>query len=679
MAGVLMKLDLTPGQASVAVTGVSAALWVILNKVNNAKLKALKMDQTVVCISDKASGRESKVAVDRKFFANLISLYKVCCPGVLSKEFALTLSVAGSLVARTWLDILSIDNHTRIESAIVAMDQELFKKHMSLFILLTPLLAVTNNVLKYSLNSLQLAFRVRLTKYLYNIYLEKLVYYKMGNLDGRIANVDQLLTQDVEKFSDTITELYSNISKPILDIAIYATKLTKVLGAHTPLAMIGYMLISGGFLTRLRKPVSKMTVDEQKLEGEYRFVNSRLITHSEEIAFYEGSSFEKRTIEKIFRKLVNHLKSMILFRFNMGFIDNIIAKYLATLVGFYIVSRPFLAETSRFRQQSHSSRLEDYYKSGRMLLKMAEAMGRVALAGRELTRLAGLTSRVNELIEVLEDLKKDQFVRQQVVSGPSKKEESSESKIVNGQTQDFKELTLASFGLTLQSRGRIIVANGLIKFDSVPLIAPNGSVLIESLDFEIAHGQNVLVRGSNGCGKSSLFRVLGGLWPVFAGTVMKPARKNLFYIPQKPYMTLGTFRDQLIYPDTTEDMRRKKIRDADLETIIEQANLTKVLKTHGWEKVAEWIDVLSGGEKQRMAMARLFYHCPQWAILDECSSQISVDTECQLYDICRQKNITLITVSHRDTLWAHHEKCLKFTDNKQVLLLDVVDGKEPLF
>ena len=101
----------------------------------------------------------------------------------------------------------------------------------------------------------------------------------MGNLDGRIANVDQLLTQDVEKFSDTITELYSNISKPILDIAIYATKLTKVLGAHTPLAMIGYMLISGGFLTRLRKPVSKMTVDEQKLEGEYRFVNSRLITH----------------------------------------------------------------------------------------------------------------------------------------------------------------------------------------------------------------------------------------------------------------------------------------------------------------------------------------------------------------------------------------------------------------
>ena len=107
----------------------------------------------------------------------------------------------------------------------------------------------------------------------------KLVYYKMNNLDGRISNPDQLLTQDVEKFCATITELYSNLSKPLLDIVIYATKLTRTLGGHAPLAMVGYLLVSGTFLTRLRRPVSRMTVEEQKLEGEYRFVNSRLITH----------------------------------------------------------------------------------------------------------------------------------------------------------------------------------------------------------------------------------------------------------------------------------------------------------------------------------------------------------------------------------------------------------------
>ncbi|XP_063713426.1 ATP-binding cassette sub-family D member 3-like [Symsagittifera roscoffensis] len=680
----IIGLDLTPSQAGVAVTGVTAAIYVILNRVNNMKLKALQSNQAVVCISDKSTGKERKVAVDQKFFASLVKLYKVCCPGVFCKEFGLTLSVAGSLIARTWLDILSIDNATRIESAIVAMDQELFRKHITFFITLMPFLAITNNVLKYSLSSLQLAFRVRLTKYLYDLYLQKLVYYKMGNLDGRIANADQLLTQDVEKFSQTITDLYSNISKPILDIAIYATKLTRVLGAHTPLAMIGYMLLSGGVLTRLRKPVSKMTVEEQRLEGEYRFVNSRLITYSEEIAFYEGSSFEKMTIEKVFNKLVTHLKSMILFRFSMGYLDNIVAKYVATLVGFYIVSRPFLASKSRFQEFSHSARLEDYYKSGRMLLKMAEAMGRVALAGRELSRLAGLTSRVCELTEVLEDLKSDKFVRQQVASSntsaPASKDLSPDAKKLAGtenNDEEGQELTLASFGLTLQSRGHTIISDGHIKFDNVPLIAPNGSVLIESLNFEVRHGQNVLVRGSNGCGKSSLFRVLGGLWPVFSGTVIKPVRRNLFYIPQKPYMTLGTFRDQLIYPDSHEDMRRKHVKDADLEVIIEQANLTRVLQTHGWNKLAEWIDVLSGGEKQRMAMARLFYHRPQWAILDECSSQISVDTECQLYDVCAQKGISLITVSHRDTLWQHHQKCLKFTDDRQVRLLDVVDGTEP--
>ena len=87
---------------------------------------------------------------------------------------------------------------------------------------------------------------------------------------------------------------------------------------------------------------------------------------------------------------------------------------LATVVGFYIVSYPFLVSGSRFAAVTHSDRLEDYYKSGRMLLKMAQALGRVALAGRDLSRLAGLTSRVNQLLEVLQDLKKDSFNRQQV-------------------------------------------------------------------------------------------------------------------------------------------------------------------------------------------------------------------------------------------------------------------------
>ncbi|CAL4216741.1 unnamed protein product, partial [Meganyctiphanes norvegica] len=187
-------------------------------------------------------------------------------------------------------------------------------------------ISLVNNVLKYGLNELKLCFRTRLSNYLYNSYLSGFTYYKMSNLDSRISNADQLLTQDVEKFCDSIVDLYSNISKPILDIFIYVTKLTQQIGAQGPGVMILYLLISGTFLTHLRRPLSRLTVTEQKLEGEYRYVNSRLITNSEEIAFYQGNKMEKRNISSVFEKLVTHLRRYIDFRFNMGFIDNIIAK-----------------------------------------------------------------------------------------------------------------------------------------------------------------------------------------------------------------------------------------------------------------------------------------------------------------------------------------------------------------
>ena len=93
--------------------------------------------------------------------------------------------------------------------------------------------------------------------------------------------------------------------------------------------------------------------------------------------------------------------------------------------------------------------------------------------------------------------------------------------------------------------GRVVEADRLIRFEHVPLVTPNGDVLVEDMSFEVPAGRNVLVCGPNGCGKSSLFRVLGELWPTFGGVLTKPAQRNLFYVPQRPYMTLGTLRDQV--------------------------------------------------------------------------------------------------------------------------------------
>jgi len=94
-----------------------------------------------------------------------------------------------------------------------------------------------------------------------------------------------------------------------------------------------------------------------------------------------------------------------------------------------------------------------------------------------------------------------------------------------------------------------------IIFENVPIKSPNGDTLVESMSFEISPGMNLMITGPNGCGKSSLFRILGELWPIFGGVVHKPSISDIFYIPQRPYLPNGTLKDQLIYPHSYEEMK----------------------------------------------------------------------------------------------------------------------------
>ncbi|CAI5776698.1 ATP-binding cassette sub-family D member 3 isoform X2 [Podarcis lilfordi] len=618
-----------------ATAAACAVLCLLSKRRKAAALHGKKSGKTLP--GNEKEVKKERAVVDRVFFARIRQILRVMVPRTFCKETGYLVLIAMMLILRTYCDIWMIQNGTVIESAIVSRDLSLFKKSFFKFVVSIPLISLVNNFLKYGLNELKLCFRVRLTKYLYEQYLQTYTYYKMGNLDNRIANPDQLLTQDVEKFCNSVVDLYSNLSKPFLDIVLYIFKLTSAIGAQGPASMMAYLIISGFFLTRLRRPIGKMTITEQKYEGEYRFVNSRLITNSEEIAFYNGNQREKQTIHKAFRKLVEHLHNFILFRFTMGFIDTIVAKYLATVVGYLVVSRPFLnLSHPRHQNSTHAELLEDYYQSGRMLLRMSQALGRIVLAGREMTRLAGFTARITELMQVLKELNSGKYQRTMLAQ-----EKDSELE---------KAVPL------IPGSGRIVIADNIIKFDHVPLATPNGDMLIRDLNFEVRSGANVLICGPNGCGKSSLFRVLGELWPLFGGCLTKPERGKLFYVPQRPYMTLGTLRDQVIYPDTVDDQRRKGISDQVLKEYLDNVQLGQILdREGGWDSVQDWMDVLSGGEKQRMAMARLFYHKPQFAILDECTSAVSVDVEGYIYSHCRKVGITLFTVSHRKSLWKHHE------------------------
>ena len=272
-----------------------------------------------------------------------------------------------------------------------------------------------------------------------------------------------------------------------------------------------------------------------------------------------------------------------------------------------------------------------------MLLSSSDAFGRVMFSYKEITELAGYTSRVSTLLDVMDDIQAGHF----------------EKKLVSSAGTDEN-------AAILQGRGEVIETPD-IEFVNVPIVSPNGDVLVRELNFTVKRGEHLLIVGPNGCGKSSLFRILGGLWPIYGGTVKKPPFSDIFYIPQRPYLSCGTLRQQIIYPDSLREMRDKKVSDADLLSILRKVEIEHIVdRVGGWDAEEEWRDVLSGGLQQRVAMARLFYHAPKYAILDECTSSVTLEIEKAMYDNAKALGITLMTVSHRRSLWKYHGHILQF-------------------
>lgn len=141
---------------------------------------------------------------------------------------------------------------------------------------------------------------------------------------------------------------------------------------------------------------------------------------------------------------------------------------------------------------------------------------------------------------VLNDLENGQFVRTQVVGQEGEVQKNSINKM---------------------TKGRLEYSDDFIEFDHVPIISPNGDVLVEDMQFKVQRGMNTVITGPNGCGKSSLFRILSGLWPIAGGVLRRPHMEKLFYIPQRPYLPPGTLRDQIIYPHPSRIMASNGVKD----------------------------------------------------------------------------------------------------------------------
>ncbi|XP_028391635.1 ATP-binding cassette sub-family D member 2-like [Dendronephthya gigantea] len=604
-------------------------------------------------------------AFNFEFLRQFYKLLKIFIPRIWCKEFGLLALHSACLVVRTFLSIYIATLDGRLVKTVVERDFTNFVIRLSQWLGMALPATFTNSMLRYLESKLALAFRTRLVKYTYNLYFSSQVYYRVGNLDNRIGNADERLTEDLRLFCRSVAHLYSHLSKPILDAVMVSVALDRIArkqgsSGRLPLTLAAVVIAVSGQILRVASPkFGKLVAEESQRRGNLRFVHSRIVTNAEEIAFYDGAKVECSLLWNSYQSLASQMELLFSKRLWYIMLEQFLMKYVWGAAGFVMVAFPvmFGSKTEGERDGGIGERARFFTTSRQLLVSGADAIERIMSSYKEITELAGYTSRVSEMITVFEDLKGGKYCRSmsKALENQSPSEETDMVKISldhrHGEVVDVASLP----------GGEIYDSEHHINLSEVPIITPCGDVVVSKLSFELKADMHLLITGPNGCGKSSLFRILSGLWPIYNGRLSRPHPKHMFYIPQRPYMTLGTLRDQVIYPDSRADMEEKGLKDEDLEDILGVVHLQHVVRREGgWDATGDWKDILSGGEKQRMGMARLFYQRPQFALLDECTSAVSIDVEGKIYQAAKDLGITLLTISHRASLWKFHTHLLQF-------------------
>ena len=574
-----------------------------------------------------------------------------------SKETGLLLSHGIFLVLRTYLSLVVARLDGAIVRDLVAGNGKSFTYGILRWLSVGTLASYTNSMIKFLQSKISIAFRTRLTRYIHDLYLHSnLNFYKLSNLDGGIGQgADQFITQDLTLFCSAAASLYSSLGKPLVDIFVFNYQLYRSLGPLALTGLLGNYFATATLLRRLSPPFGKLKAVEGRKEGDFRGLHARLIANAEEVAFYGGADIEKVYLNRSFKELQSWMEGIYSLKVRYNMLEDFVLKYSWSAFGYIITCLPvFLpawgglggilelttsASSASPSDNKERGRMKEFITNKRLMLSLADAGGRMMYSIKDLSELAGYTSRVYTLISTLHRVHANAYFNPRRSSA---------------------HLELYSLA---DVQGTIQKGFDGVRLEDVPIVAPalfpyGGDELIESLSFVVHSGEHLLISGSNGVGKSAIARIVAGLWPVYRGLVSRPrsaGMDGIMFLPQRPYLSIGTLRDQVIYPHTEVDMREAGRRDHELQQVLNEARLGYLPEREGgWDTRKEWKDVLSGGEKQRMAIARLLYHEPRYAFIDEGTSAVSSDVEGVLYETAKEKGITLITISTRASLKKYH-------------------------
>lgn len=610
---------------------------------------------------------QTKPGLNLAFLHQFLSLLSIMIPRWSSKETALLLSHGMFLILRTYLSLVVARLDGAIVRDLVAGQGRSFIFGLVRWLSVGTLASYTNAMIKFLQSKISIAFRTRLTRYIHDLYLHSnLNFYKLTNLDGCIGQgADQFITQDLTLFCSAAASLYSSLGKPLVDLFVFNFQLYRSLGPIALTGLLSNYFATATLLRRLSPPFGKLAAVEGRKEGDFRGLHARLIANAEEVAFYGGADIEKIYLNKSFRDLRGWMEGIYSLKVRYNMLEDFILKYSWSAFGYIITSLPVflpawgglgglleLATSSSdlppgasLSDNLQRGRMKEFITNKRLMLSLADAGGRMMYSIKDLSELAGYTSRVYTLISTLHRVHASAYLN---------------SRLRHGFHPELFSLS--------DVQGTMHSGFDGVRFEDAPIVAPalypyGGDELIDSLSFVVHSGQHLLISGSNGVGKSAIARIAAGLWPVYRGLVSRPraiGMDGIMFLPQRPYLSIGTLRDQVIYPHTEMDMRELGRNENQLQNVLDEAKLGYLPgREGGWDTRKEWKDVLSGGEKQRMGFARLLYHEPKYAFIDEGTSAVSSDVEGLLYQTAKEKGITLITISTRVSLKKYHSFNLK--------------------
>jgi ATP-binding cassette subfamily D (ALD) long-chain fatty acid import protein len=580
---------------------------------------------------------QTKPGLNLAFLHQFLSLLNIMVPRWTSKEAGLLFSHSVFLMLRTYLSLIVARLDGEIVRDLVAGNGRGFLWGICKWMGIGCFASYTNAMIKFLQSKVSIAFRTRLTRYIHDLYLnDNLNYYKLSNTDGGVGlQADQYITQDLTLFCASAASLYSSLGKPFVDLCVFNYQLFRSLG---PLAFSGLLsnyVFTAFLLRKLSPPFGKLKAVEGRKEGDFRALHSRLIANAEEVAFYGGDAMERTFLDKGFKELKHWMEGIYNLKIRYNMLEDFVLKYSWSAFGYLVTSLPVflpawgglggLMEITQVGEQEtrERGRMKEFITNKRLMLSLADAGGRMMYSIKDLSELAGYTSRVYTLISTLHRVHADAYH-----TPPGMRPEL---------------FSLADV------QGTVHKGFDGVRLEGVPVVAPalfpmGGEDLIDSLSFVVRSGEHLLITGPNGVGKSAVARIVAGLWPTYRGLVSRPrstGTDGIMFLPQRPYLSTGTLRDQVIYPHTEIDMKELGRRDIELSQVLEDARLGYLPdREGGWDTRKDWKDVLSGGEKQRMAIARLLYHEPRYAFVDEGTSAVSSDVEGIMYEKAKARGIS---------------------------------------